>query len=391
MNKPQSLFRVFACLLIVIFIAVAPFKQQSAQAHAYSAAYSTITMTKTQTELVYALDELSVIELIGGDTNKNYMLEQEEFDAIKDHMVNLIRDHVKLSINNKEIPWTQVESFILDRKGDATKVIFKALYPSVSASDTIALSDDLYVNDKKTNYVNLLTINYGDMKSTAALSGTDRSWLMLVTGDEYEGFKPDLQAHQESQTGTGVGVVSSSTSGWFSFFKLGMNHILSGYDHLLFLFSLLIARQTFKQYATMITAFTIAHSATLTMTVLGWINVSPIIVEPMIALSICYVAADNIFSKNVKKRWMVTFAFGLIHGMGFADILKEMDIPRSELGINLISFNLGIEAVQITIVALLLPLLYMMHRWKFSRRAVVFGSSVALLLGGIWLFERLIA
>jgi len=385
-HRSQTVLRCILGLLAVLLIAVVPFAK-SVNAHAYSAAYSTITMTKTQTELVYALDELSVIELVGGDTNKNYMLEQEEFDAIKDHIQALIKEHVILKINNVPIPWTEVESFILDRKGDATKIILKVLYPQVSDADTISLEDDLYVNDKTTNYVNLLTVNYGDLKSTAALNGSDRSWLMLITGDEYEQFKQDLQTHNESHAQEGT--VKATNSGWFSFFKLGMNHILTGYDHLLFLFTLLIARQTFKQYATMITAFTIAHSATLTLTVLGWINVPPIIIEPTIALSICYVAADNIFRKNVSKRWIVTFGFGLIHGMGFADILMEMDIPRNELGVNLISFNLGIEAVQLTIVAVLLPLLYLMQRWKFSRQVIVGGSSVALILGAIWLFERL--
>ena len=122
---------------------------------------------------------------------------------------------------------------------------------------------------------------------------------------------------------------SDSTSGWFSFLKLGMNHILTGYDHLLFLLSLLIARQTFKQIATTITAFTIAHSITLTLTVLGMIDVPSSFVEPAIALSICYVALENIFRQKISYRWVITFVFGLIHGMGFADILKEMNIPKN--------------------------------------------------------------
>lgn len=167
-----------------------------------------------------------------------------------------------------------------------------------------------------------------------------------------------------------------------------MNHILSGYDHLLFLFSLVVARQTFKQYTGMITAFTIAHSITLSLTVLGIIDVSPRIVEPAIALSICFVAIDNIIRKQVSHRWVLTFFFGLIHGMGFADILKGMNLPKSQLAVDLLSFNLGIEVVQITLVGVALPLLMMMHKWKFSRNAVIAGSALAFVLGGIWLSQR---
>jgi len=384
-------------LLLALFLLILPFKQ-IAEAHAYSAAYTTLALTKTQTEMTYALDELSVIELVGGDLNKNQMIEQEEFDAMKDRILAMFKESVTLKMNDQPKAWTQVESFVLDRKGDATKVILKVLYPPVSASDAISLTDKQYENDPKTNYVNLLTIEYGTQKSTAALSGKERNWLMLMTSDEYAKLLLDQQpapsatdTTTQSQDTTDDNAHAPSTSGWFSFFKLGMNHILTGYDHLLFLFSLLIARQSFKQYATMITAFTVAHSFTLTLTVLGIIDVPVYIVEPAIALSICYVAVDNMIRKSVSHRWVLTFLFGLIHGMGFADIMKEMVIPKNEMALDLISFNLGIEAVQITLVALLLPLLFFFHRWKLSRRAVVAASGFVLILGGIWLVERLFA
>ncbi|NQX69037.1 HupE/UreJ family protein [Paenibacillus alba] len=391
--KPS--LRLTLSLLLALFLFTLPFKQM-VEAHAYSAAYTTLTLTKTQTEMTYALDELSVIELVGGDLNNNHMIEQEEFDAMKDKIEAMVKESVTLKINDQPKAWTKVESFVLDRKGDATKVILKVLYPPVSETDSISLTDVQYVNDIKTNYVNLLAIVYGPQKSTAALSGKDRSWLMLMTADEYATLYQDIghadssvENHTQSQDNATAN--SQVNSGWFSFFKLGMHHILSGYDHLLFLFSLLIARQTFKQYATMITAFTVAHSLTLTLTVLGIINVPAYIVEPAIALSICYVALDNMIRKNVSHRWVLTFLFGLIHGMGFADIMKEMVIPKNELAVDLISFNLGIEAVQISIVAILLPLLYFFHRWKLSRRAVIAASGVVLVLGGIWLVERLVA
>lgn len=178
-------------------------------------------------------------------------------------------------------------------------------------------------------------------------------------------------------------------SAFFSFFRLGMEHILTGYDHLLFLFSLLIARQTIKQYASVITAFTIAHCITLTLTVLDIIDIPSRIVEPAIALSICYFAIENIVKKEVKNRWLITFIFGLIHGMGFADLLKGMHLPKSSLGLNIFSFNLGIEVVQLGILVVLLPLLFMLQKWKHSARIVQTCSAAAFVFGGVWFTERI--
>src|SRR5690606_8334711 len=107
------------------------------------------------------------------------------------------------------------------------------------------------------------------------------------------------------------------------------------------------------------------------------------------ALSICYVAADNLIRKKpVASRWVPIFIFGLIHGMGFADLLKEMQIPNSELALALFSFNVCIEVIQLAIAALFWPLLLFLHRWKYSPQTVMAGSAVALLLGGAWLVER---
>ncbi|SFJ83475.1 HupE / UreJ protein [Paenibacillus sp. UNC496MF] len=380
-----------------------------AEAHAYSAGYTTLDLSRATTEMTYSLDELSVIELVGGDVNKNGMLEQEEFDAVKDSLVALLQTSIAIKIGGVSTPWTKVVSCVLDRQGDATKAMLKASYPPVGSGQPIAMTDRLYEQTKTSStYVDLLTVDYGKQKSTAALSGDNRLWAMQMTETEYADLpqdasalsagtdqpaKPDAdgQANAATQPGEASATdaaAESPTSGWLSFFNLGIHHILGGYDHLLFLFSLLIARQSFKQYASMITAFTAAHSITLTLTVLGIIDVSPRIVEPAIALSICCVAVDNMVRGQVSYRWVLTFLFGLIHGMGFADLLKEMSLPKSELAVDLISFNLGIEAVQLSLVALLLPLLYLLHKWQHARRAVMAGSAAALVLGAVWLAER---
>ncbi|MCY9657633.1 HupE/UreJ family protein [Paenibacillus chondroitinus] len=370
---------IFMALIVLLSI------DHRADAHAYSATYSTLEFYKSKTELTYALDDLSVIELVGGDTNHDGTLDSEEFAAVDQKLLTVLQNNLVVKINGEAAAWPQLESFGMYRK----RAIMKISFPAVAASQSIQLTDQLYLNDTASNYVNLMTIYYGAQKSTAALSGNNRTWTQQMTENDFAGLQsgdtsPQSQKPEEEAS-------SSKMNGWFSFFVLGMNHILSGYDHLLFLFSLLIARQTFKQYAGTITAFTIAHSITLALTVTGVIHISSRIVEPAIALSICYVALDNLIRKKISYRWVLTFFFGMIHGMGFADILTEMNIPKSELAVDLISFNVGIETVQVIIVALVLPALALLYRWKHSRHVAVACSALALVLGGLWLVERVIS
>lgn len=391
MFQVRTVLKCCFCFLFAIVLSLPLI--QHADAHAYSASYTTLDLTQSATDMTYALDELSVMELVGGDVNKNGMLEQEEFNAVKDQLISVLQQSITLKFNNQQQSW-KVNSLVLDRQGDATKAILKVSFPPVASAQPISLTDQLYLNDAATNYVDLVAIHYGKQKSTSALSGKNRVWAMQMTDSEYAGLQQDKQLQSAAGTTSSgeEGTAEDSeemSSGWLSFFKLGINHILSGYDHLLFLFSLLIARQTFRQHAAMITAFTLAHSITLTLTVLGWIDVSARFVEPAIAFSICYVAIDNVLRERINYRWLLTFLFGLIHGMGFADILKEMDIPRTELAVDLISFNVGIEVVQVTLVAILLPLLTLVHRWKYSKRAIFAGSTAAFAMGGIWLVQRL--
>lgn len=171
--------------------------------------------------------------------------------------------------------------------------------------------------------------------------------------------------------------------------KLGMLHILTGYDHLLFLLALLLRKQTFKQYAAIITSFTIAHSITISLAVLGVITFPSRFVESVIAFSIVYVALENIFRKEIRHRWGLTFLFGLIHGLGFANILKEMNIPKADLALALVNFNIGIEVVQLALVLLVLPLLTYMFRLKSSGLIIKAGSIIVAALGAFWLIERI--
>ena len=171
-----------------------------------------------------------------------------------------------------------------------------------------------------------------------------------------------------------------------SFVVLGIHHILSGYDHLLFVIGLLLPGGDLLSLAKIITAFTIAHSVTLTLAVLQVVTLPDRLIEAVIALSIAYVAAENLFGRPaVSRRWLVSFCFGLVHGFGFSSALRELGLPAQGLLFSLLGFNVGVELGQALVVAICLPLLILLRRTRWSHPAVV-TSSVAILVVGLVLF-----
>ena len=175
-----------------------------------------------------------------------------------------------------------------------------------------------------------------------------------------------------------------------SFFKLGVEHILTGYDHLLFLGALLLRGGRLLSLFKIITAFTVAHSITLALAVLGLVTVPERLIECVIAASIVYVALENIFLRDVpSQRWLVSFLFGLVHGFGFASALGPLHLPARHLALALFSFNLGVETGQALVVALLVPVLVWMRGARWERRTVQAASGAVALMGFIWLMERL--
>jgi HupE / UreJ protein len=184
----------------------------------------------------------------------------------------------------------------------------------------------------------------------------------------------------------------SSRAGVFKdYAALGVEHILLGWDHLLFVLALVLGGGGIGSLFAVVTAFTVAHSITLALAVLGAVSPPAWIVEPVIALSIVYVAAENVFLKRTASwRWAVGFAFGLVHGFGFAGALLELDLPPAALAGALLSFNLGVEAGQAAVIAAFLPALLWLRGVAWERRAVTALSAVVLVAGLAFLVERVL-
>jgi hydrogenase/urease accessory protein HupE len=173
---------------------------------------------------------------------------------------------------------------------------------------------------------------------------------------------------------------------------LGFTHILpKGLDHILFVLGIYLLSQHWKPLLLQVTAFTVAHTLTLALSLYGVISLSPSVVEPLIALSIVYVAVENIFTPELKPwRVFVVFGFGLLHGMGFAGVLRELGLPRDEYLTALIAFNVGVEFGQLAVIAaaFLATGLWFRHRSWYRQVIVVPASAAIALVGAYWTVQR---
>jgi len=183
-----------------------------------------------------------------------------------------------------------------------------------------------------------------------------------------------------------------AVSSFGNFLTLGVKHILTGYDHLLFLFGLLVVARGFLSSLSIITSFTIAHSITLAAATFNLAQIPSRIVEPLIAASIVYVGVENLLRGDIPTaRRLVTFGFGLIHGFGFASVLREMGIGAGNGGVALplFCFNVGVELGQIMVAAVALPIIWKLRANRlFIARWVPACSAAVVLLGSFWFVER---
>lgn len=180
-------------------------------------------------------------------------------------------------------------------------------------------------------------------------------------------------------------------TGWPRFIAMGVEHILGGIDHLLFLVALLALVRGFWPTVTIVTAFTVAHSMTLSLAALGLVDVPSRMVEPLIAASVVWVALENVLSPSgAGRRWLVAGLFGLVHGLGFASALRELGLPPDGMVRALIGFNVGVELGQLAFIAVVLPPLAWASRPEHLPRLPQFLSLVVACLGAVWFVERIV-
>ena len=215
-----------------------------------------------------------------------------------------------------------------------------------------------------------------------AVSGGEAVALWLKDGEKSEAYILGVGLEQKTR----MQVVAQYTA-------LGFTHILpKGLDHILFVLGLFLLSIRWKPLLIQVTAFTVAHTITLGLSIYGIVSLSPAIVEPLIAASIAYVAVENMVTAELKPwRVFVVFGFGLLHGMGFAGVLQEIGLPRSEFLTALLTFNLGVELGQLTVITsayLLVGLWWKTKSWYRARLVQPLSALIAA-VGVYWTIERI--
>ncbi len=317
---------------------------------------------------------------IGLDTDNNGEITWGELRARHDAVAAYALAHLKLRSNGADCP-PRVTGQLVDQHSDGAYAVlrFEARCPVRIA--TLEAAYSLFF-DLDPQHKGLLRLDLpAGMGTTTAI------------------FSPEKSLQRFELAGT------SRLQQFFDYLKNGMWHIWIGYDHILFLLSLLLPavayfanrrwqplesfKPAFWDVLRIVTAFTVAHSITLSLAALGVIQLPSRLVESAIALSVVLAAANNIFPLVLGRRWVVAFFFGLVHGFGFASVLADLGLPRDALVLALVGFNVGVEIGQLAIVSAFLPLAYMLRRTVFYRRVVLFGGSLGIIMvASIWLAER---
>ncbi|HKX30915.1 MAG TPA: HupE/UreJ family protein [Blastocatellia bacterium] len=313
-------------------------------------------------QITFARQELAT--LVPLDSDRDGTITQAELDAARPQLETLAREALIIELDGRPLAPAETSASL----GETDAIHLNLKFPA-AIGERLKLSSPLIARLAR-GHRQFLTIRNegGDAVSQVLLDANNQSF----------------EIARSALTARGTQIFGR-------FLQLGVEHILLGFDHLAFLCALLIAGSTFREAAKIITSFTAAHSITLAVATLDLVRIPSNIVEPMIAVSIIYVSLENIFRRNRQGRWLLTFAFGLIHGFGFAYVLRELGVGTQGGGVALplVSFNLGVELGQLAIAALVLPLIWKLHqRSTFATRYVPVGSALIALAGGYWLVQR---
>ena len=316
-------------------------------------------------ELSFTPADIEALRVI--DTDHNQQISPAEFRASEAALEQLARTAIAIVVDGRAAN-CEVATVQFDR--DSGAIRFELKFLGVSG-EHLAMETRLLKSLARGHRQYLvLRDESGHILAEQMLSGSEAK------------FEFDLQRDREGQV-----------QAFTKFLFLGIEHILTGYDHLAFLFALLLAGSTLREILRIITSFTLAHSISLALATFNILTISPAIVEPLIAVSIVYVGCENLFRRSLNYRWLLTFGFGLIHGLGFASVLRELNIGKAGGAaiIPLLSFNLGVELGQVAIAAVVLPVIWRLKpRSWFVPRLVPLCSTCVALLGLFWLVVRVL-
>lgn len=377
---------------------------RSAAAHESALSVLSVDVGQERLDVLLDLDTRTLLDVLAYDDNDNAELEPRELDASAERLVQYIdtklfirnaglacvADKADVELTNKRRVWIKRSYVCPNQPGGGRSRLGK-----LSVENSVFMEDrgghrivaKFVLGSRPVHHVFLPETTKFELDASDA---PDAPGGRAHTPREGE---PSGAAPQASG-----GAASGGDATFLGWVREGVKHIALGFDHIAFVLGLLVVVRRFRELALVVSAFTVAHSITLGLGATGLVRIEPRLVESMIAVSIVYVALDNYlgwrsgrFSDKQQRRHYLTFAFGLVHGFGFASVLTDLGLPRAGLLSALFGFNLGVELGQLAFVAPLFPLVQYLQRAP-QRYAWTIRVSSALIggLGLLWLLERVL-
>ena len=369
-----------------LLLVVALVLQTAAWAHKPSDSYLTLRAATGSNDIAVrwdiALRDLDYVLQL--DRNGNGEISWGEVRLRSDDITRLATSRLQLSSADKDCAWATAAPLMLDKHSDGTYAVLSLSAQCPSLTGALKARYSLLFDVDPTHRGLVQWIAPGSTEAQALVFGNE-------SGEQSLALQP-----------------AGAWETLRQYMLDGVWHIWIGYDHILFLLALLLpsvlVRQAgqwapapriggaAKEVIKVVTAFTLAHSITLSLAALGLISLPSRLVESAIAASVVVAALSNLFGAVESKRWMMAFAFGLLHGFGFASVLADLGLPKNALVLALVGFNVGVELGQLTIVAVFLPLAFGLRGTAFYRVGVLKGGSlIVALLATWWLVQRAFA
>ncbi len=379
MMNTHTSHRFIATALVRLIVATACFVTLLAHAHKPSDSYLTLDVTGTNISGRWDLALRDLEHAIGLDANDDGEITWGELRAKQDALAAYAQSRLGVTLNGQAAP-LRIVTHEVDQHSDGAYAVLRFICEAPIAPATVGLHYQALF-DRDSQHRGLLRLNIGAQTRTAI-------------------FAPD-HARQEFV----LDEIACSSS-FAAFVKEGVWHIWIGFDHILFLIALLLPgvlrredgrwvpeatlRRALLNVLQIVTAFTVAHSITLSLAVLNVVSLPSRLVEASIAASVIAAALNNVWPLFHRRAWLLAFGFGLIHGFGFANVLGDLDLQGGGLALGLLGFNVGVELGQLAIVLLFVPLAFGLRRsWGYRALALKCGSVLVSAVASVWMVERL--
>jgi HupE / UreJ protein len=373
---PACWLRDFQFHLLVLFV----LSNITVRAHTQSNAYLTLCSTSTNLTGEWHLALRDLEDAVGLDVNDDGVITWAELRSRKDAVASYALSRLHIQVDGR--PETlRINDLLVDNHSDGAYAVVRFVVGGLQLPTQLGL-----------NYNALFDI---DPKHRGLLRLEDNGLIRLAV------FSPTTSSQTFDLK------VPSARMPFFTFLLEGVWHIWSGYDHVLFLLALLLpgvlrrrdgiwqpvpaAQPAIANVLKIVTAFTVAHSITLSLAALGFVQPPARLVESAIAASVVLAAFNNLVPCFAERGWLLAFGFGLLHGFGFANALRDLGLHSGQLSATLFGFNLGVELGQLAIVAVFLPLALSLRHLLFYQRFVLrIGSTAILVIASGWLAERVL-